>query len=126
MIENESHRNEFWSIVANIKKELPFGEGGLETRKGTRQFKGGAKVHIVGSYPGMCDSLIVIGQNKHTGKFIRSVVRVTAVENFRIKLIYGEAALGLCEKSAPRGAAMISTKEDAEHLLELIPEWCQL
>ena len=117
---------EHWGITANIKRELPFGEGGKETRIGTKQFRGGAKVYIVGCYPGMCDSLIVIGQNKHSNKFIRSVIRINVVENMRIKLIYGKSALELCSQEAPNGAFMIKTKTDAEYLLKLIPEWCAL
>jgi hypothetical protein len=30
-----------WSVVANIKREIPFGPGGTETKVGTRQFRGG-------------------------------------------------------------------------------------
>ncbi len=117
---------EHWGITANIKRELPFGEGGKETRIGTKQFRGGAKVHIVGSYPGMCDSLIVIAQNKHSNKFIRRVIRVNIVENMRIKMIYGESAMELCSQEAPNGASMIRTKAEAGYLLKLIPEWCAL
>jgi hypothetical protein len=125
VVDSQDAENDYWSIVANIKREIPYGEGKTETRIGTKQFKGGAKVYIVGSYPGMCDSLIVIGQNKHTGKFIRSIIGVTTVENFRVKLVYGKAVLNLCNQEAPNGAMIIKTKEDAEHLEKLIPEWCQ-
>ncbi len=126
MLSTEDTTQEYWSVVANIKQEIPYGEGGAETRIGTKQFKGGAKVHIVGSYPGMCDSLIVIGQNKHTGKTIRSVVSVKGVENLRIKNVYGDAAIELYNQEAPNGASMISSKEDAESLEKIIPEWCKL
>lgn len=117
---------EHWGITANIIKELPFEEGGKETRIGTKQFRGGAKIYIVGSYPGTCDSLIAIGQNKHSRKFIRSVIRVNIVENMRIKMIYGKSAMELSAQEAPHGASMIRTKVEAEHLLKLIPEWCAL
>ena len=70
-----------------------------------------------------CVSLITIGQNKHTGKFISTVIKVSAVENLRIKNVYGESALSLCKQEAPNGASMITSKEDAEYLEELIPEW---
>jgi hypothetical protein len=123
VLSSEDTTPEYWSVVANIKRELPYGEGGIETRNGTKQFKGGAKVYIIGSYPGMCDSLITIGQNKHTGKFISTVIKVSAVENLRIKNVYGESALSLCKQEAPNGASMITSKEDAEYLEELIPEW---
>jgi len=41
-----------WCVVANIKREHPFGEGGIETKTGTRQFRGGTKVYIGGCYAG--------------------------------------------------------------------------
>ncbi len=116
--------SEYWGITANIKPELPYGEGGQEVRIGTKQFRGGAKVYIVGCYPGMCESLVVIGQNRHSNRFIRSVVRVNVVENMRIKMIYGKSAIALCQKPAPIGARMLKNKEDAEKLLSLIPQWC--
>lgn len=122
MLTKKESNQEYWSVVANIKREIPYGEGGAETRIGTKQFKGGAKVYIVGSYPGMCESLIVIGQNKHTGKFIRSVIRVSVVENLRIKIVYGEAARKLYHQNDPKGAYMIRTKSDAESLKNVIPE----
>lgn len=88
----------------NIKPEMLFGEGGKETRIGTKQFKGGAKVLIIGSYSGMCERLILIGQ-----KFIRSVARVTAVENLRVKQLYGKSPLRLRLLEAPqRRRSMLS------------------
>jgi len=115
---------EYWCIVANIKRQIPYGEGGLETRVGTKQFKGGAKVYIVGAHLGTCDSLLVIGQNKHTGRFIQSVVRVTTVENMRVKKLYGKSATKLRSFGDRQGAQMITTKNEAEELVALIPLWC--
>lgn len=115
-----------WCVVGNVKKCIPYGHGGLEISIGTRQFKGGAKVRIVGSFPGSCDGLVAIGQNKHTRKYIRTIIRVTAVENLRVKLMYGRAELALCKMPPPPGALMIETKEDAELLERIIPEWSAL
>lgn len=126
LLTKEQPIKEYWSIVANIKSEIPYGAGGNETKVGTKQFKGGAKVYIVGSYPGMCESLIVIGQHRHTGKVIRSVVRVTVVENLRVKLIYSKAVRKLYDQEAPSGASMVKTKLDAESLEKNIPIWCKL
>lgn len=48
----KSDANEgLWCVVANIKRECPFGPGGAETKSGTRQFRGGTKVYIAGCYP---------------------------------------------------------------------------
>ena len=52
MSSTEESNESYWAVVGNIKKEIPYGEGGNETKKGTRQFKGGAKIRIIGSFPG--------------------------------------------------------------------------
>jgi hypothetical protein len=49
---------ERWCIVANIKQEIPFGPGGIESKSGIKKFKAGAKVSIVGSYAGTCTSIM--------------------------------------------------------------------
>jgi hypothetical protein len=59
-----------WSIVANIKKEHPFGPGGAETKIGTRQFRGGTKVYIAGCFPGTCDAVVAIGLHRKSRKLI--------------------------------------------------------
>lgn len=119
-------KQDFWCVAGNIKRQISCGHGSLETKSGTRQFKGGAKVRIIGSFPGSCDGLVVIGQNKHTGKYIRTIVRVTAIENLRIKMMYGNAETALAKQAPPDGALMIKTKADAEQLERIIPEWCAL
>ena len=73
-----------WAIVANIKKEHPFGPGGLETKVGTRQFRGGTKVYIAGCFPGTCDAVVAIGLHRKSRRFITCVVDVRYVENFRV------------------------------------------
>lgn len=120
------HEDGRWCVVGNVKNHIPYGHGGLEIRNGTRQFRGGAKVKIVGSFPGSCDGLVAIGQNKHTGKYIRTIIRVTAVENLRVKLMYGMAEVALYKLPPPVGAVMIKRKEDAEYLERIIPEWSAL
>lgn len=106
--------------------QIPYGPGSSETKTGTRQFKGGANVRIIGSFPGSCDGLVAIGQNKRTGKYIRTIVRVTAVENLRVRLLYGNTEVELCKEPPPMGALMIKTKADAEYLERIIPEWSSL
>lgn len=123
MTAKSEKRSEYWCVVANVKREIPFGEGHKETKVGTRQFKGGARVNIVGSFPGSCDGLVVIGQNRHSGKFIRSIIKVTVVENLRVKKLYGQSALKLRSCDIPTGAWMVESKADAEGLMHLIPKW---
>ena len=53
-----------WCVAANVKREHPFGEDSVETKSGTRQFRGGTKVYIGGCYPGMCENVVAIGLHR--------------------------------------------------------------
>ncbi len=65
------HETDLWSINANIKKEFPYGPGGLEIKSGLKKFKAGAKVYIVGAFYGVSEDIIVIGPHRKSGKFLR-------------------------------------------------------
>jgi hypothetical protein len=59
MTDGESPSPEgLWCVVANIKREHAFGEGGIEAKSGTRQFRGGTKVYIgtKSRHPGFSDA----------------------------------------------------------------------
>ncbi len=70
---NETSENSS-CVVAKIRDETPFGEGGNEMRIGSKHFKPGAKVYIVGWYPGMCMTVTLLlmacagGAGRETGK----------------------------------------------------------
>ena len=116
---------EYWSVVANLKKQLPYGPEGKETRFGTQKFKAGAKIQIVGAYPGTCENIIAIGQHKKNGKFISCVIRADQVENLRVKLIYRPQILEFLKDFNPNGAWLTTTKEYAEQLAKDIPIWAE-
>lgn len=109
-----------WCIVANIKREHPFGPGGEETKVGTPQFRGGTKVYIAGCWPGPCTSVVCIGLHRHTRRFITCTVDVKRVENFRVRLVYHPYVRRLIE-SNPR--CWIRTKEHAEEWAAVFPNW---
>ena len=121
--EMNEHVNERWCVIANIKSEVPYGPGGIEKKSGVKKFKAGARVSVVGSYPGSCESIIVIGQERNSGKFINYVLRVDKIENLRVKKIYRPKTLEFLEKFSPNGASIVRTKEEAEQLCGAIPEW---
>jgi hypothetical protein len=118
--ENKSTGEGIWCVVANIKRDHPYGPGGAELRSGTRQFRGGTKVYIAGCYAGMCDSVTAIGLHRKSRKFIRCIVNVTHVENFRVKLVYHPRVLELIEQDEE---CWIRTKEQAETWAAAFPEW---
>ncbi len=121
----EEISDEFWCVVANIKKEIPFGPGGSEIKSGLKKFKAGSKVSVVGSYPGMCESLVVIGQERNSGKYINFVVRADKIDNLRVKRIFRPKTLEFLKTFQPEGAHMVRTKEEALSLCKVIPKWVQ-
>ena len=120
---SEIPKEEFWCVAANIKKELPFGPGGLEIKIGLKKFKGGAKVLIVGGYYGMCESVVVTGQHRDTGKYISCIIGANTIENFRIKKIYSPQIIEFLGDFKPNGAYMVSSKGIAKDFLEFMPKW---
>lgn len=119
----EEKQKELWCIVANVKKEVPYGPGGEEIKSGLKKFKAGAKVKIIGSFPGMCEDIVVVGQHRQSGKYIRCVIRAKHVENLRVKPIYSKSIISFIGKYHPNGALMCTTKEGAYELAELLPKW---
>ena len=112
---------EYWCIVANIKKSIPYGTGGAESKSGLRKFKAGARVEIVGAYYGAGDAIIALGQHRHSGKFISCVIRPDAIESMRVKLIYRPLVIEFLKDFKPNGAAITTSKERSEELMAKIP-----
>ena len=112
-----------WCVVANIKRERPFGEGGTETKSGTRQFRGGTKVYIGGCYAGTCDGVVCIGLHRNSRKFITCVVNVTHVENFRPKVAYQPEVVRRLKDDK---RCWFQTQEDAENWATAFPDWQEI
>lgn len=112
-----------WSVVANVKREHPFGPGGVETKIGTRQFRGGAKVYIAGCFPGPCDAVLAIGLHRKSRKFITCALDVRHVENFRVKLVYHPKVLELIAKD---DRCWIRTQDEALKWASEFPKWQSL
>ena len=112
-----------WCVVANIKREHPFGPAGLENKIGTRQFRGGSKVYIAGCFAGTCDGVIAVGLHRKSRRFITCVINVNHVENFRVRLIYRPKVLELIQQDE---RCWIRTKDEAEKWADAFPEWQKL
>jgi hypothetical protein len=112
-----------WCVVANIKKEHPFGPGGNEEKIGTRQFRGGSKVYIAGCCAGTCDGVVAIGLHRKSRRFITCIVNVKHVENFRVKLLYHPRVLELINQDE---RCWIRTRQEAETWATAFPEWQKL
>lgn len=121
MTDNEDDKLEKkWCVVANVKKEHPYGEWGAETKSGTRQFRGGTKVYVIGHFAGSCSAVEVIGLHRHSRKTITCIVHIQHLENFRAKLIYNPSIL---KKVQDDTLCWIKGKEEAERLSTVFLNW---
>ena len=121
--EQKTNAEGLWCIVANIKRDHPYGPGGIESKSGTRQFRGGTKVYIAGCFAGTCDGIIAIGLHRHSRRFITCVVDVQHVEEFRVKMVYHSKVIELIKADVH---CWIRTKEEAETWAAAFPEWQRL
>lgn len=112
-----------WCVVANVKREHPFGEGGKETKIGTRQFRGGTKVYIAGCYAGTCDGVVCIGPHRKSRKFITCVVNVTHLENFRPKVAYHPEVV---RRVRTDSRCWFRTQDDAHQWALAFPRWQEI
>ncbi len=120
MADQSSNDAGIWCVVANVKREHDVGEGGSEIKVGTKQFRGGAKVYIVGCFPGTCHAVLAIGLQRFSQKYIVCAVSVIHVENFRVKLVYHPRVIELIRQD---DRCWIRTREEAEIWVEAFPLW---
>jgi hypothetical protein len=105
-------------LVGNIIAERHFGPD-KEIRKGTKHFSGGTKVYIIDWYPGMCETIVVIGIHRKSKKLIKNCIKVDKVENLRVKKIYSLSLL----KKIKELACLSLTEESALQMFNVIPIW---
>jgi len=97
LTETKNEIQPVWAAVGNIVLQHRFGPGGTETKFGTKQFRSGARVYIVGAYWGMCEVITVIGLPRKSKKYIKIDIRANLIENIRLKRVYKpQAVKALC------------------------------
>ncbi|MFJ8077299.1 hypothetical protein ACIQ7Q_26060 [Streptomyces sp. NPDC096176] len=83
-----------WAVAANVVLWRRYGDLGQELRPGTKAYKGGAKVFVAATYPGMGhEQLTTIGRGRHTGRWITIDTATRHLHTFRAKLVYTPAVL---------------------------------
>ncbi len=112
-----------WCVVANIKREHPFGQGGIDTKSGTKQFRGGTKVYIGGCYAGTCGGVTCIGLHRKSRRLITCIVNVTHLEDFRTKVAYHPEVVRRLKEDE---RCWFRTMEDAERWASAFPEWQEI
>lgn len=126
--EKESEIEPFWCATASVKKEMAFGEERVK-RRGTKHFRGGAKVYIVGAYWGMCNSVTVVGHHRASGRYIKIDIHVKRLENFRLELVYSPRVAEFIREQfheeSLAAALKCYTKEFAETIVAALPLWIE-
>jgi hypothetical protein len=113
----------YWTTVANVVPDRPYGLGGTERRPASKHFAPGAKVYIIDYFPGVCSRLVVIGLHRKTNRMIKLVLAVDFLENFKPKVCYSPAVISLIKEHFASDDITRLSKEFAESLCVTLPFW---
>ncbi|MFE9724270.1 hypothetical protein ACFYQ5_11950 [Streptomyces sp. NPDC005794] len=102
-----------WLIAANVVRWRRYGEGGQELRPGTKSCRGGSKVYVIGTYPGVAhEQLTTIGRGRHTGTYITIDMSLRNLHTFRAVPVHSPAVLRLYEEAGLGGCR--TNRQDTE------------
>jgi hypothetical protein len=121
-ITNKPDVEPIWLITANVVEERAYGEGGVERRRGTKHFRGNAKVYIIGAHWGMCESVIVIGHHRASGRYVQMTIPKRHLTNLRMTLCYSPKVIELVSTECFTHEN-IPDKAEWERQLAVIRSW---
>lgn len=91
-----------WLVVA-IARWRRYGDGGQELRPGTKVYRGGARVFVIDTYPGMGSmDLTTVGQARDTGHWITIDTATRHLHTFRAKLVHSPPCCAGPRSGGPR------------------------
>ncbi|MFF7007639.1 hypothetical protein ACFY9Y_09445 [Streptomyces fimicarius] len=105
-----------WLVAANVVRWRRYGDGGQELRPGTRTYRGGAKVYVVDTYPGMAHEQVTTIGRARTGRWITVDTGSRHLHTFRAKSVFAPAVLRRAEALGVRPRS----REEAEELAGLL------
>ncbi|MGW0644179.1 MULTISPECIES: hypothetical protein [unclassified Streptomyces] len=105
-----------WLVAANVVRWRRYGDAGQELRPGTKSYRGGAKVYVVDTYPGMGHEQVTTVGRARTGRWITVDTGSRHLHTFRAQLAYAPAVLRRAEAVGVRP----QTREEAEALAGLL------
>ena len=114
-----------WCLVGNIVDERRCGEGGAETRRGTRHFSPGTKIFCLPAQWGDgYDQIVVIGRHRGSKHFVTMIISSDWVTNWRAKIVYDLAVLErLATIEQEQGRSNWKTKEEVDQYVESLKSW---
>lgn len=108
-----------WLVAANVVRWRRYGDGGQELRPGTKSYRGGAKVYVVDTHPGMGhEQLTTIGRGRHTRVYITIDMATRNLHTFRPTAVHSPAVLRRTAAAGVDGSW--ATREYAEELAALL------
>ena len=110
--------------TANVLAAIRWGEGGAEIKKGTKHFRGGAKVYIIDYYPGMCEGVVVVGHHRASGRYIELSMRAKHLENFRMTTVYSPKVLAVIRARHSKVGSRYD-EERAQHICDAARGWAE-
>jgi hypothetical protein len=117
----DDYDSPIWAVVANIVHAHRFGEGGKETRIGTRKFHGGAKVYLAGGYWGMGGERVIVVGHFRGKQLITCSIKSIYLENFRVKLAYHPEVIRRLTE-APYGMEQLDGSHESKLKAEMYAE----
>ncbi|GAA6170328.1 hypothetical protein [Sessilibacter corallicola] len=106
--------------IAKVTEDRFFGPE-RELKRGTKHFRGGAKVYVIDAYWGSCDSATVVGHHRASGRYIKIDMLVKHLTDFRFGVVYSPTVVNFIrEHFADREPY---TKEYGQSILTVLPEW---
>jgi hypothetical protein len=114
-----------WCLTGNIIEERPFGEGGKETKRGTKHFAPGARVYCLPAvFMGFGgEPFLAVGRHRKSGRFISLLIRREWVTNLRAKLVYHPEVLRRIDEAIAANERGMGrpwkTREDVERWIEV-------
>lgn len=119
---NKAEVEPLWLITANVVEIRNYGEGGVEKRKGTKHFRGNAKVYVIGAHWGMCESVIVIGHHRASGRYVQMTILKRYLSKLRMTICYSPKVIELIATEC-FARENVPDKTEWERQLAVIESW---
>ncbi|MEU6628726.1 hypothetical protein ABZ905_10595 [Streptomyces parvus] len=100
-----------WLVAANVVRWRRYGDGGQELRPGTKSYRGGAKVYVVDTYPGMGHEQVTTIGRARTGRWITVDTGSRHLHTFRAKSAYAPAVRRRAEAIGVRPGSRAEAEE---------------
>ena len=109
-----------WCLVANMTHSRPAGQGGAETKRGSKHFPPGAKLyfrHMMGwEDPADLPRVEVVGRHRGSHRYVRMIVRGAWLEHWHADLVYSPY---VAKELQPFWDGTPASKAKAEEYVEL-------